>query len=255
MLNFGVPVDTRHPQAIVALGADGAGDMGAMPRTERFPPAVALIMGIGVAAIPVVGDKGIGDKVIAWRHAPGQVNMVQLAGIQHSHHQIGVAGGNIPGAGQVDAKIAHARDEIVPLFAITRVVGQELRVEMHIWFDHRHIGQLRNLRQDGLEFGLGQRLGQAHHHAAVRQFTHIVEGDAGRFAHRRHLGRLGLEGRLVGIFVVDNDLVGGVLWGNAGCSAGDKRQVDPFGGGRVGRLPQSDADAVGDERRQQERHE
>ena len=113
----------RHAEAVVGGRADQAGGAGAVPTARRraavreaagtrFGAAdpVTRVAGVVVAAVAVVGDHAVGDEVVTrqQRTAVGDAAEVGVleahAGVEHGHHDAGVARGACPGGFDVDRR-------------------------------------------------------------------------------------------------------------------------------------------------------
>jgi len=100
--------------AVVGDRADRAGHVRAVPgavahraaskiavRTLLQGNPVARVLWIGVARVAVVSGERVRDEIVSADDAASQVDMGAMAGVNHSHDDVGIAGANVPGLRQV----------------------------------------------------------------------------------------------------------------------------------------------------------
>ena len=129
-LHTGEVGGTNHAHAVVAAGADNAGNAGAVPGggvgvrlilAEVVGRVVAFILGVGVAAVAVAGAEGVADEVVAVRHAGDQVGVRYVAGVEYGDlHVCAAAQACVTGVLNAGGGVGE-----VPLLAVLRVVVLE----------------------------------------------------------------------------------------------------------------------------------
>src|SRR5690606_31087457 len=153
---------------VVCHRRNRAGDVGAVPAGGVAAGIVAGVAGVGVAPVAIAADRGRGDEVVAGQHVGVEVAVVGDAGVEHSDHCAGAAGG-VPGLGGADAAGAGA---VAPLLAEVGVVGGHDQFVELVDLDVFDVGIGRDLAHQGLGLDAvelaagGDDLG-AHGHAAL----------------------------------------------------------------------------------------
>ncbi len=157
--------------AVVADGADGAGDVGAMPVRVRGGAEVARIAGIAVSTIAVVGHRHVGDEVVAGQNVRVEIAVVGDAGVDDRDHHA-ATGVEIPCLVGADAGIGV---EHAPEAAVAGVVRGECRLQDAVDLDVLHVGVGGDLlQQDARLFAVELARG-ADHVGAERHASHVVQ--------------------------------------------------------------------------------
>ena len=93
-------------------------------------------MGVTVAAVAVIGHRGVADKVVTENDVGVEVAVIGDAGIDHRHYHAAAVVG-VPGRFQVDAA---CRLEIVPLLAVAAVTGHGRMLHQAVQLYRRDTG-------------------------------------------------------------------------------------------------------------------
>src|SRR5688572_8989454 len=107
--DFHVPVDAAHAQTIVAAGADGPGDVSAVPvvihRVTRSGYGINAADIIDVT-IPLIVDAITGDLEGIGPHIGSQVGVrVVNAAVDHEYDHVRRSGSDVPRLGSIDVSV------------------------------------------------------------------------------------------------------------------------------------------------------
>ena len=234
-----LPADAGHADAVVALGADGAGAMRAVVMVvHRIAIKIREVVAVEVVheAVVVIVDAVARDFAGVDPDVVGQVGMgVIHAGVDDGDDHIAAAGVEIPGGGRINVRVGRAAGlpGVVhsPEFAEAGIVGRGDGFDAIIRLGINDPGHA----VEGLQ-GLGHGLARRQFHQAQPRH-HLVFADDLRAAqrvqhlralHRLHSRREPHQQTVHFVFLVRGQL---------GEVPARRRQSDPGGGDALDRAP------------------
>ena len=182
-----VPAGIGHRRTAVALAR------------HRVP--VALVVGVGIAAVAVARDERVADEVVARQEVGVEVGMVGDAGVDDRHDHART-GGLVPRRAHVDAR---RRGAEAPLFGEARVVGRQHCVHALVHFHVFDVGIGGQLAHQRFGFHPVQLAVGAHDvRAACRQPAQLLQAQRAAttlgHAGAGRVGQRALQLRRVGAF-------------------------------------------------------